>query len=362
MPAAVTHAPALREAMRMVEMACEPYYTPAASMAKLTFGADSHATATDNESELTVRLDAQTETPFTALFHPQDVVTMLGNARGTAVVDTNNTFAFITAGTLKHTSLANQATEFPEMKIGAETGRLEITGRELREALNMTRFAISNEETRYYLNGIYLTHKDGKLRLVATDGHRLSMYDTQVAYTGPSGIIPRKSVNILCLLPMTDDEAVTVTLSKKPHSAKNIGPVITFLTDAWTLKVSCIDGTYPDYQKVIPAPSEQIRITITQAMASAIPYGPHRDRSRHAVFQPDEGKMTVKTETGEELLSTPLRGHGQPFSIHPRYVRQMASVLGQIELTAKACGEPLVGSSKRYPVTVVQMPMKTTPT
>jgi DNA polymerase-3 subunit beta len=125
----------------------------------------------------------------------------------------------------------------------------------LKRLIDKTQFAISTEETRYYLNGIYLhvagSGKTQTLRAVATDGHRLAETDLSVpagAAGMPGVIVPRKTVTeVQRLIEDTEGEvAIELSSSKIRFS---IGRVV--------LTSKLIDGTFPDYQRVIPAGNDK---------------------------------------------------------------------------------------------------------
>lgn len=140
--------------------------------------------------------------------------------------------------------------DFPLMDQGGFGSRFAIGSKDLARLMTKARFAISTEETRYYLNGIYLhaAAKDGQpvLRAVATDGHRLA----QVEMPAPSGsegmpgvIVPRKTV--LALSGLINDADVTLTIALSPTKVQ-------FAFDTIRLTSKLIDGTFPDYERVIP--------------------------------------------------------------------------------------------------------------
>ena len=140
--------------------------------------------------------------------------------------------------------------EFPVMSGGDLPHEFALTAAELRSLIDRTRFAISTEETRYYLNGIYLhaADRDGTdvLRAVATDGHRLASVEVPLpAGAGgmPGIIVPRKTVTELRKLIDESGDEVSVGLSDSK---------IRFSFDDAVLTSKLIDGTFPDYQRVIP--------------------------------------------------------------------------------------------------------------
>lgn len=138
--------------------------------------------------------------------------------------------------------------DFPEFAPKKPSHTFELPGRTFRQLFERTSFAMSTEETRYYLNGVYLHAygEDACLRGVATDGHRLAR--TQIPMpAGADGvwgmIVPRKSVGeLLRLLDTADDAYVEIS---DTYIRVTVGTV--------TMTSKLIDGTFPDYARVIPA-------------------------------------------------------------------------------------------------------------
>ncbi|PRD44190.1 DNA polymerase III subunit beta [Phyllobacterium phragmitis] len=158
--------------------------------------------------------------------------------------------------------------DFPELTAGAFTHTFRLEASALKRLIDRTQFAISTEETRYYLNGIYLhaIENNGalKLRAVATDGHRLARaeLDAPAGCEGMPGIIiPRKTVAELQKLVDDPDVVVTVELSE----AK-----IRFTIGSVILTSKLIDGTFPDYQRVIPSGNDKKLTIDRQSFASAV--------------------------------------------------------------------------------------------
>jgi len=154
---------------------------------------------------------------------------------------------------LKLATLASE--EFPVMSNDDMPHRFLLPAGMLRALIDRTRFAISTEETRYYLNGIYL-HAAGEnggrtLRAVATDGHRLARMDVPLpegAGAMPGIIVPRKTVNELRKLIDEIEGDVDVSLSDTK---------IRFAIDGIVLTSKLIDGTFPDYNRVIPTANDK---------------------------------------------------------------------------------------------------------
>lgn len=143
------------------------------------------------------------------------------------------------------------AEDFPDVAEDEGGARFALPSAALQKIVDRTRFAISTEETRYYLNGIYLhAAKDDAggavLRAVATDGHRLAKVDLALpdGATDLAGVIvPRKAVGELRKLLDETEEDVAIDLTDAR---------VRFSIDGVTLTTKLIDGTFPDYERVIP--------------------------------------------------------------------------------------------------------------
>ena len=156
--------------------------------------------------------------------------------------------------------------DFPDLSSGTFGNTFALPVASLKFLIDKTRFAISTEETRYYLNGIYL-HQAGPtefLRAVATDGHRLA----QAQVTLPEGaggmpgvIVPRKTVLEIVKLLEGEEGDVEIALS----SSK-----IRFSSGHLVLTSKLIDGTFPDYERVIPRNNDKVLLTEAKSFAQAV--------------------------------------------------------------------------------------------
>jgi len=158
--------------------------------------------------------------------------------------------------------------DFPSMTDGKLPHRFALPAGVLRDLIDRTRFAISTEETRYYLNGIYLhaAESDGQmvLRAVATDGHRLARVEEPLpegAGGMPGVIVPRKTVlEVRKLAEETQDE-VEIRLSETKIRV-TIGTV--------SLTSKLIDGTFPEYERVIPRGNDKVLRVGKKEFAEAV--------------------------------------------------------------------------------------------
>ncbi len=146
--------------------------------------------------------------------------------------------------------------EFPPLPDFAGAREFKIPQAMLQDALKKTSYAISTDETRYVLNGIYASFKEGKLTLVATDGRRLAMVDNELEFPASHEvdvIIPTKAISELQRL-LTGEDHVNVQLSDSQ---------VKFEVGSSILVSKLIEGNYPNYRQVIPGESKE-RITMSR--------------------------------------------------------------------------------------------------
>lgn len=134
--------------------------------------------------------------------------------------------------------------DFPKMT-APEVTPIEISQHQLADIIQTVSHAISKEETRYYLCGVYFENKEGKLAAVSTDGHRLATYQTDIDYTFPSVILPSKLINFLA---KNSNDPVYFAVNEK-QAVFELGNV--------TIISKLVDGTYPNYERIIPKNSEK---------------------------------------------------------------------------------------------------------
>jgi DNA polymerase-3 subunit beta len=208
--------------------------------------------------------------------------------------------------------------DFPVMSAGELAHHFSLSAAELRTLIDRTRFAISTEETRYYLNGIYLhatkSNEVPVVRAVATDGHRLA----RVELTAPEGaagmpgiIVPRKTVLELRKLVEEGDEEVQVELGETKIRCA-IGEA------ALTSKL--IDGTFPDYERVIPVNNDKTLEIACKEFAEAVDRVStiSTERSRAVKLAIEQGSVTVSAtspENGTAVEEIEARYQANPIEI-----------------------------------------------
>src|SRR5919107_3913967 len=223
-------------------------------------------------------------------------------------------------------------TDFPDLAAGEMPFRFTLPAADLKRLIDKTQFAISTEETRYYLNGIYFhTLEAGGqtvLRAVATDGHRLARVEIPAPKGSegmPGVIIPRKAVAEIVKLVEDGSESITIELS----SAK-----VRLTFDGVVLTSKLIDGTFPDYQRVIPTANDKLltvergdyakavdRVsTISSERGRAVKLALNDGRLTLTVNNPDSGSATEEIEVDYD--ATPI-----DIGFNARYLLDIASQL-----------------------------------
>ncbi len=256
--------------------------------------------------------------------------------------------------------------DFPMIVEGDLPTSFEIPASTLAQLIDRTRFAISTEETRYYLNGIFLHVTDGDLKAAATDGHRLARFTIprpDGAEGMPDVIVPRKCVGELRkLLEERLDTSVQVDLSASKIRFTLGGVDGVFLTS------KLIDGTFPDYSRVIPTGNDKLlkldpksfyegvdRVaTIATEKTRAVKMALEKDRVTLSVTSPDNG-------TAAEELPADYSSEGFEIGFNANYLKD---ILGQIEgdtveLHLADAGAPtLIRQDEKSPALYVLMPMR----
>jgi len=223
--------------------------------------------------------------------------------------------------------------DFPLMSGGDLPFTFTLAAEELKGLIDRTRFAISNEETRYYLNGIYL-HAAASgavkvLRAVATDGHRLARVEVPLpegAVGMPGVILPRKAVTELRKLLDETTMEVTVSLSETK---------IRFAFDNALVTSKLIDGTFPDYERVIPADNDKVLEVDCRALAQAVDRvsAISAEKSRAIKLSVEKGGLTLSASSPEngsavEELEAVYDAGPMEIGFNSRY---LLDILAQIE-------------------------------
>ena len=256
--------------------------------------------------------------------------------------------------------------DFPVMASSEYACNFTAKAPELRRLFDKSKFAISTEETRYYLNGVYmhLAESEGGqvLRCVATDGHRLARIDAELpegAADLPGVIVPRKTVGELRKLLDDDDTEIAVSVSETK---------IRFAAPDITLTSKVIDGTFPDYTRVIPqgntrklevdagefAQAVDRVATVSSERSRAVKLALDEDRLVLSVNAPDSG-------AAEEELAVAYGDETLEIGFNAKYLLEIA---GQVDrenavFLFNSSGDPtLVREGNDTSAVYVVMPMR----
>ena len=187
--------------------------------------------------------------------------------------------------------------DFPVMASSEYTSNFAAKAGDLKRLFEKSKFAISTEETRYYLNGVYMhvaDSADGRvLRCVATDGHRLARVDAPLppgAEEMPGVIVPRKTVGELRKLLDEDDLKIAISVSETK---------VRFATPEISLTSKVIDGTFPDYTRVIPSDNTKRLEVDANDFARAVDRVAtvSSERSRAVKLTLEEDKLTLSVNS-----------------------------------------------------------------
>ncbi|HBH26263.1 MAG TPA: DNA polymerase III subunit beta [Rhodospirillaceae bacterium] len=221
---------------------------------------------TDMDLEIAESLPAQVSaegaTTVPAFMLHEIVRKLPTGARVDIALDDGANIVTIQAGRSRFKLSCLPVEDFPELGAGEMPTQFTLPAAQLRVLIDRTKFAMSTEETRYYLNGIYVHEHEGRLRAVATDGHRLAKFEAPLpegAAGMPSVIVPRKAVGEVRKLIEETAGEVEVSLSASK---------VRFAFDHTVLTSKLIDGTFPDYERVIPEGNDKV-VTLDPRLFSA---------------------------------------------------------------------------------------------
>ena len=258
--------------------------------------------------------------------------------------------------------------DFPVTTDGDTPHNFAVTAGELRTLIDRTQFAVSTEETRYYLNGIYLhaakaEDSDGEvLRAVATDGHRLARVDVPLpkgASGMPGVIVPRKTVAELRKLVEEGEAEIAVSLSETK---------IRFALESVVLTSKLIDGTFPDYKRVIPSNNDKALEVECDAFAKAVDLVStiSTEKSRAVKLSLGKGSLVLSASSPEagsasEELEVGYSAEALEIGFNSRYLLDITRQIGgrsALFMLADAASPTLVRDTADASAVYVLMPMR----
>ncbi|MCC5961084.1 MAG: DNA polymerase III subunit beta [Rhodobacteraceae bacterium] len=256
--------------------------------------------------------------------------------------------------------------DFPVMASSEYSANFSAQAKDLRRLFDKSKFAISTEETRYYLNGVYMHVAEGEngrvLRCVATDGHRLARIDAPLpegAENMPGVIVPRKTVGELKKLLEDDDMQIAVSVSETK---------VRFATPDISLTSKVIDGTFPDYTRVIPTQNTKRLEVDANEFARAVDRVAtvSSERSRAVKLSLEEDKLTLSVNApdsgaAEEELIVAYGDERLEIGFNAKYLLEIASQVDRENAVFlfNASGDPtLMREGNDTSAVYVVMPMR----
>jgi DNA polymerase-3 subunit beta len=237
------------------------------------------------------------------------------------------------SGRSRFTLATLPAREFPNIEDSIGTHQLTLKQAELRRLIERTSFAMAQQDVRYYLNGMYFELRAGRLRTVATDGHRLAvctypstlkeLEDTQV-------IVPRKGVLELARLMQDDEGDVTIILGSNHIRAT---------TPNFTFTSKLVDGKFPDYERVLPRSADKVvegsRLEMRQAFTRTAILS--NEKYRGVRLKLSEGALDIEAnnpeqEQAEESLPVNYTGDALEIGFNVGYLLDVLGVLSGDEV------------------------------
>lgn len=303
-----------------------------------------HVAATDLEVSLVGRTDAEVKTPGTITVSAKFLYDIVKELPTDSVVlkSSSGERLEIEAGQSHFKINGISSDEFPTLMGVTIEKAVSVEAEKLFEMLDKTMYAVSVDETRYNINGVFAESIDegAMLRFVATDGHRLAMIDrpSDGLALEAGVIIPRKGIQELKKVLENNEGAAKVSV----HDG-----FFTVQSGAITLGVRLIDGEFPDYRQVLPkATTTEVRVDRADLLATVKRVSlVTTDKSRSVRFKLEDGVLTISSsspEYGEASESIPVQQDGEDIYIgfSARYVMDLLSAMQNCEqITIKLNGE-----------------------
>jgi len=234
--------------------------------------------------------------------------------------------ATVKAGRSRFTLSTLPASEFPSVEEGQGELSLELPQSLVKRLIERTAFAMAQQDVRYYLNGMLLEIRSGRLRMVATDGHRLALCTAPEAVDAGDAavIIPRKGVLELSRL-LEGDANVRLVIGSNHVRASN---------EQYTFTSKLVDGKFPEYERVLPkSPDKSVvgdRLELKQAFTRTAILSNEKYRGVRLKLSSDALEITANNpeqEQAEEVVSVEYQGDNLEVGFNVSYLLDVLSVL-----------------------------------
>jgi DNA polymerase-3 subunit beta len=326
-------------------------------------------TATDMEVGLRGQVNAQVKKKGVVTLNARKLYEIAREVTSEEVVlkSTQAGWVEVLAGRSKFKIVSLEPKDFPQLPLGADAPQgieLRIAPGTLREMIDKTLFAVSSDETRFNLSGVFVTNGEGgTLRMVATDGHRLAMVDRKLpdARVERGVIMPRKGLAEARKL-LDDAEDSELTLIVSPKDVRLVLRSVSFF-------MRLVEGEFPDYRQVIPgAPRVQVRANRDDFLAALKRISLlASERSRGVKLHLEKGRLELSAsnpDQGEASEDIEVSYGGEPLTMgfNARYLIDVLGVQPEgdvIELAlTDEVGPGVIRGSQDPEYTYVVMPMR----
>jgi len=329
-------------------------------------GSSLSLTATDLDIEAVETMDAKVETggavtaPAQTLY---EIVRKLPDGSEVSLsLNVEDGRLTVSSGRSRFALATLPSSDYPVMASSEYSHNYEVTAGDLNRLFEKTRFAISTEETRYYLNGVYLHVVEDNLRAVATDGHRLARVDMPLpngAAGSPGVIVPRKTVTELGKLLEDADAVAQVSVSE----AK-----VRIACGRFVLTSKVIDGQFPDYTRVIPVGNDKTLTVDAKMFAGAVDRVAtvSSEKSRAVKLSLEEDKLTLSVNspesgTADEEMVVAYAAEPMSIGFNAKYLTEIAAQIERENALfefADSAAPTLVREAGDDHVIYVVMPMR----
>jgi len=311
------------------------------------------ATATDLDIEITASTAANIEAigSITVTGHLLNGIVAKLPANAEVLLALTDGQLIVTSGRSRFKLQCLPPEDFPNMTSGKYDVEFAF---DLSQFTAPVAFAISNEETRYYLNGVYFLKSGGKITAVATDGHRLARNEMESGAPDFAGIIiPQKTVSLL---------------PKGTHTVRLSDSKIQIDAGDTVLTSKLIDGTYPDYQRVIPTRNDKRLIVDNAAFSAAADRVAtiSSERGRAVKLSFDTGRVVMAVNNPEsgnatDEVAAQYDDEAMDVGFNAKYLAEITRVLpnGDFKMMLADGGAPTLFLSDAAPnLALVLMPMR----
>ena len=323
-------------------------------------------TATDLDVTVACSVEAKVKKPGATTVPVKKLFGIVRELNGNEIdIDTDDkNITSIRSGPSYYKIHGLSADEFPPLPKFKDDKKVSLQQENVKAMMKKTSFAVSTDESRYVLNGIFFSLKDNKMTLVATDGRRLALVDEEVDISEKSSgefIVPAKAVNELNrLLQEKGDIEIKYGENQASFALKDDKGFSVLVIS------KLIEGNYPNYKQVIPAEAKErialVREEFLQALRRAEIMTSEKANSVKMTFGKNQLAITANSpEVGEarETLAVNYKGKEIAIAFNPRYLIEALTALSEDEVFFELIDELSPGVVKiNGPFLYVVMPMR----